>query len=197
MNPRYLLLCFICVSLLPASAARAQFREDSREKVQDASSERIEETVADNPPSDGKKMLYLAGSALGFGLFDYVGFNLARGTSALPLYRAIQALVQIGITWFLYEAVGLPTAIGFNLIWWSWGADVIYYGYTELFNAGGKWERRGAFEQQIMGNHCTWAWWTPVGIAQGMDRNKVITGDTLVAQSLVGAVLAFTITLSF
>ncbi|MBR9978975.1 MAG: hypothetical protein KFH87_12890 [Bacteroidetes bacterium] len=146
----------------------------------------------------GARLLYLTGASLGLALFDYVGYNLVRGNpTTTPIYRVIQGLVQAGVTWLLYEQVGLPTAIGFNLIWWTWGLDAIFYGYTELFNVGGTWKGRGVWRGDIMNNNCTWASWTPVGIARGMDPEKPIAGNTLVAQSLIGAVTALTITLTF
>ena len=82
-------------------------------------------------------------------------------------------------------------------MWWTWGLDAIFYGYTELFNVGGSWKSRGVFQADIMDNNCKWASWTPIGIAQGADPNKKLAGDALMAQTLVGAVLAVTITVSF
>ncbi|MCB2204663.1 hypothetical protein KQI65_07935 [bacterium] len=148
-------------------------------------------------PTAGEKLLYLAGAALGMGLFDYVGFNLVRDNDVTtPIYRVVQGLTQIGVSWLLYEKVGLPTAIAFNLVWWTWGLDALFYGYTELFNVGGSWRTRGTFNREVNANHVKWASWTPVGIAQGMDPDKAIAGDALIAQVLVGAALAVTITIS-
>jgi hypothetical protein len=131
-------------------------------------------------------------------MFDYIGYNLVRdNTSTLPIYRVMQALVQAGITWILYEKLGLPTAAAFNLVWWTWGTDALFYGYTELFNVGGNWKGRGVFQSDIMDNNCTWASWTPVGMLRGMDSSRPISGDTLLAQFLVGAVAAVTITVTF
>lgn len=188
---------------LAESDAFGQFREEAG-IIRDSAVTRVgtlpaaDSLATESRSGAGEKSLYLTGAALGFALFDYVGFNLVRNSdTGLPIYRVVQALTQLAVSWLLYETVGLPTAIGFNLIWWTWGLDAIYYGYTELFNAGGSWERRGAFQSQIMGNRCTWASWTPVGITRGMDPEKRIAGDTLIAQSLLGAALAFTIALSF
>lgn len=157
-----------------------------------------EDTLTAAAPGAGEKLAWLTGAALGMALFDYVGFNLVRDNDTwLPVYRVIQGLTQIAISWLLYEQVGLPTAIGFNVLWWTWGLDAIFYGYTELFNVGGEWRGRGVFRGDILENNCTWASWTPVGIAQGMDPKKKIAGDTLIAQSIIGAILAVTITVSF
>ncbi|MBE0644864.1 MAG: hypothetical protein IH600_12340 [Bacteroidetes bacterium] len=197
----------ILIVMLAAQSLCAQYRETSGLPLSasslaatgmDEDSLRSVAMVEHAEAGAVEKVLYLTGATLGFALFDYIGYNLVRDDkTAMPYYRVLQGLVQLGISWFLYEQVGLPTAIGFNLIWWTWGADAIFYGYTELFNVGGSWRGRGVFEGDIMNNNCTWASWTPVGITRGMDPEKKIAGNTLVAQSLVGAALAVTITLRF
>jgi hypothetical protein len=145
-----------------------------------------------------EKLAWLAGASVAFAGFDYVGFNLVRNTKTPRLiYRAIQLGVQAGLTWLLYKKFGLPTAIGFNIFWWTFGDDIIFYGITELCNVGGEWRGRGIYKNDISSNHTTWAYWTPVGILRGMDQTKPIAGNTLVAQSLVGACLAVAITISF
>jgi hypothetical protein len=151
-----------------------------------------------NPVGNGEKLLWLGAASLSFSLFDYVGFNLVRNSSTHTLiYRVLHVAVQAGMSWLLYDKLGLPTAVAFNLMWWTWGLDALFYGYTELFNRGGGWSGRGAFRKDIMQNNCTWASWTPVGIARGMDNSKPIAGDTLVAQFLLGAVAAITVTITF
>ncbi|MBN1448393.1 MAG: hypothetical protein JXA28_10725 [Bacteroidetes bacterium] len=195
----------IVVLLSFGSSAFAQFREGGPPKgigvtsgITGAMAGIADTITADLTPGAGEKILYLTGATLGFALFDYVGFNLVRGNNVmLPVYRVLQGLVQAGVSWFLYRKLGLPTTIAFNVLWWTWGMDAVYYGYTELFNVGGSWNGRGTFRAEILDNNCTWASWTPVGIARGMDPDKKIAGDTLIAQSLVGAALALTITLTF
>ena len=50
-------------------------------------------------------------------LYEVITYNLVRNHPAsIPYYRVVQGLVQLGISWFLYEMVGLPTALGFNLM---------------------------------------------------------------------------------
>ncbi len=145
------------------------------------------------------KLAWLFGSSAAFALFDYVGFNYTASTdkSMLPLYRALQASVQTGIVYYLFKNISLGTAAGFTVIWWTFGDDFLYYGYAELFNPGPPWESRGNMNINVFGNHCTWAYWTPIGIARGVKRNKVIAGDTLLAQALAGAALGVTFTVSF
>ncbi len=149
-------------------------------------------------PNILEKSLYLTGASVLFAGVDYIGFNLTRDKPTYRLiYRVIQVAVQSAITWFLYEKLGLPTAIGFNLIWWTFGDDFIFYGYTELFNVGGDWYGRGILSEHILKNRVDWAYWTPLGIMRGMKRNQPIAGDALLAQSIIGACLAFTITIEF
>lgn len=150
------------------------------------------------PPTSLEKVMYLAGASLLYAGIDFVGYNLSKGNGRTLLgYRIFQLLMQAGITCALYELCGLPTAASFNLLWWSFGLDILYYGYAEAVNAGGDWERRGNFRANVMGNKATWAYWTPVGISRGMKRSEPIAGSTLVAQSLVGLGIALTITIAF
>jgi hypothetical protein len=145
-----------------------------------------------------EKLVWLAGANVAFAGFDYVGFNLTkRNPSSLIAYRVCQVLFQTGMSWLLYKKLGLPTVIGFNLIWWTFGDDFLYYCYAEAFNPGAPWESRGSLRDNVMRNHATWAYWTPLGIMRGMKRSQPIAGDALLAQSLIGLSLAVTLTISF
>ncbi len=193
-----LLFFFVFLLSLKPVAVVAQFRELPMQTERAADDSLAATEDADESLMAGERLLWLSGAALTYSLFDYIGFNMARTDDAtLRLYRVIQVLVQAGITWLLYEQAGLPTALSFNVMWWTWGMDALYYVYTDMFDAQGHWERRGSFERFILGNRCTWASWTPIGMLRGMDKSKPIAGDTLIAQMLVGAALGFTITLTF
>ena len=187
--------------LMLTSLTAAQFREGEATGTGTMSLAGAEPSVdssAFGGATDGEKLLYLTGAAMGYALFDYVGYNSVRNDhTGLVVYRVLQGLVQLGISWLLYEELGLPTAIGFNVLWWTWGIDAMFYGYTELFNVGGSWQQRGVFRKHILDNNCSWASWTPVGLVQGADPQKKIAGDTIIAQSILGAILAVTITLQF
>jgi hypothetical protein len=153
---------------------------------------------AENERTGWNKLMYLAAACFGFAAFDYVGYNLCReSTWALPAYRVIQGLTQIGITYYLYKKVSAGTALGFTLVWWTFGTDFLYYGYAEVINPGHPWESRGDFNNSVMGNQTTWAYWTPLGISRGMKRDKPIAGDALIAQALLGAALGVTFTVNF
>ena len=145
-----------------------------------------------------KKVLYLTGASVVFSGIDYLLYAPAlRNSTTLMMYRVFQLALQSAITWFLYDQLGLSAAIGFNLIWWTFGHDLLYYGFAEIFNPSGGWDGYDSFRDEFMGNKITWAYWTPIGISRGMKRNRPIAGDALIAQALIGASLAFTITLTF
>ena len=159
---------------------------------------RVQSSCDSIRPSAATKLLYLAGASLVYAGVDYVGFNITRrNDTRLAIYRVFQVLMQGAITWFLYDRLGLPTAIGFNVIWWTFGLDFLYYGYAELINPGQPWESRGDLQHKVFDHEANWAYWTPVGIARGMKRSEGIPGDTLLAQSLIGAALGITITITF
>lgn len=198
--PFTLLPLFSVAILLSLSqdAVLAQFREVPTPIARAETDSIAKLEAVDAQPPAGEKLLWLAGASAAFSLFDYVGFNMARtDDGSLKLYRVVQVLVQAGLTWLLHETAGLGTAVAFNLVWWTWGMDALYYVYTDMFNAGGHWEKRGAFERAILGNQCTWAWWTPIGISRGMDNKRPIAGDALMAQVAIGAAAAITITVTF
>jgi hypothetical protein len=187
----------ILLSLRP-DAVVAQFLEVPTPIAGVATDSTANPEAIEAQPSAGEKLLWLAGASAVFSLFDYVGFNLARtDDTSLKLYRVLQVLVQAGLTWLLHEQAGLGTAVAFNVVWWTWGMDALYYVYTDMFDAGGHWEKRGAFERAILGNQCTWAWWTPIGISRGMDNKRPIAGDALMAQMALGAAAAISITIRF
>lgn len=193
------LVVLLLIPFVFVESGRAQYRDNHRPlSVNDVvvSGDSLS-SVARMQPSTGEKLLWLAGASITFSLFDFVAFNHVRATGAsMPAYRVLQTMVQAGISWILYEYAGLPTAVAFNIAWWTWSMDALYYVYADTLDLKNGWEPRGSFETNIMGNRCTWAWWTPVGIAQGMNNKKPIAGDTLMAQMLLGAALAITVTVT-
>jgi hypothetical protein len=178
---------------LTASALCAQYRDRPVQQ------ENLQATLQDSSMiSDGDQLLYILGAGLIYAGIDYVGYNLTRSNAtSLAIYRVFQVGMQAALSWLLYEIAGLPAAIGFNVIWWTFGWDFLYYGYAELFNPGGGWDSRGYLKAGVLNNQCNWAWWTPVGITRGMSREKFIAGNTLIAQSLIGTALAIGITLHY
>jgi len=122
-----------------------------------------------------EKKGYMIGSVVAFSAFDYAGYNLSKDSkTSLDVYRVVQVLVQVGITKLLIEEVGLPEAIGFNLIWWTWGADLLYYQWGRFIPP---------YDRLTQNKGVTWAHWTPVGLVRG---RGVIANDTLIAQATIG-----------
>ncbi len=133
---------------------------------------------------------YVCGATLAFSLFDYIGYNLVRGENGAPFsYRILQSLVQAAITYFLYEKCGINSAVSFNLIWWTWGSDIAYYGWADALNP--KWARDNRTNNGLQGKEITWAWWTPIGLLRKKD--SPIARNALIAQATVGFAISVAI----
>ena len=125
---------------------------------------------------------YVIGSTLAFSMFDYFGFNIVSTEwHEGAIYRVLQVGAQAAITYFLYKNLGLSSAISFNLIWWTWGTDLTYYGWANAFNSFA-WE--GRKHTGLMGDEIDWAWWTPIGLLRPKDSQ--IARSALIAQAVVG-----------
>jgi hypothetical protein len=123
-----------------------------------------------------EKKGYMLGGVVVFSAFDYIGYNLTEKNGVAPItYRIAQLLVQAGITKFLIDQVGLPEAIGFNVIWWTWGADLMYYQWGRILPP---------YDMLTANKQVTWASWTPVGLVRG--GKKPIAHSTLFAQATFG-----------
>ncbi|MDP4199688.1 MAG: hypothetical protein Q8922_03695 [Bacteroidota bacterium] len=133
-----------------------------------------------------QRIEYVIGSSLAFSLLDYVGFNLdVRQLHNIAwVYHGIQSVAQAAITYFLYKTCGLSSAIAFNLIWWTWGDDLGYYGWAYALNppSHGSWENR--VYNGLQSHQISWAYWTPIGLLR--PRSALIARDALVAQAIVG-----------
>jgi hypothetical protein len=132
---------------------------------------------------------YVVGGILVFSLADYIGFNLANNPNGIPFwYRCIEATEQTAISYFLYKTCGLSSVIAFNLIWWTWGEDLAYYGWTNLFNPSSDalnksdWENRTNSGLRTTG--IDWAGWTPIGLTR--PQGSKIARSTLIAQAVIG-----------
>ena len=124
-----------------------------------------------------------------FGTVDYFGFNLMKSIAIKP-YRLLQALVQASITLGIYVWTGWAPALGFNLIWWTGGADAVYYLWAEASDGFGIEGWTGKRSTKIvLREGANWFEWTPVGIAQRASRQKGLPADTLVLQLIVGLVV--------
>jgi len=129
---------------------------------------------------------YVLGASAAFSLLDYIGFNLdvRQLHNTQWVYHGIQGLAQAAITYFLYKTCGLSSAISFNLIWWTWGDDLGYYGWAYAINPAshGSWENRVFNGLQC--DQINWAYWTPIGLMR--PPSALIARDALVAQAVIG-----------
>lgn len=133
-------------------------------------------------------------AAILFALFDYFGFNISlkknwADYSLFNKYRVVQGLVQIVLSLLLLILSGWKSVIVFNLIWWTWGCDYLFYLFCEIFNYGND---RGNFRKEVLGNNVQWAWWTPYGFLF-TKRGDVIKSKILMVQSIIGLILSFII----
>jgi hypothetical protein len=136
-----------------------------------------------------KRIEYIIGGSLAFSLADYIGFNLVKTPNgSIFWYRCIEATEQTAISYFLYKTCGISSVIAFNLIWWTWGDDLAYYGWTNLFNPPSDafntsdWENRTNSGLRLTG--IDWAGWTPIGLTRPQGSN--IARSTLIAQAVIG-----------
>ena len=142
--------------------------------------------------SKWQKLAYVAGAGATFSLLDYVGYSLIRSNNAAPeWYRLVEGTVQAGISYFLYKECGISSAISFNLIWWTWGLDLGWYGWSYVLNpaSDGHWENRtwsGLHLRQI-----NWAGWTPIGLLR--PHGSWIARDALYWQSIIGFAISIAI----
>jgi hypothetical protein len=144
-----------------------------------------------------KRIEYVLGASLTFSLIDYIGYNLVRRQEGSPFwYRCIEATEQTAISYFLYKECGLSSVISFNLIWWTWGDDLGYYGWTNLFNPASPnalnsfvWENRT--NSGLLLSDINWAGWTPIGLVR--PQGSWIARNALVAQAIIGLSISMAI----
>ena len=134
-------------------------------------------------------------AAVLFGFGDYWGFN-TLGQKHLVVYRIIQTASQILLAAGCWALGGHWAAFSFLMLWWCFWADLVYYACCALL----KWypaEPANAFEQNVMGNVVSWAWWTPYGLIRMLfgqaKKTDPINGNILIVQALIGTALAIVI----
>ena len=137
----------------------------------------------EHPSTKLERVAYVIGGSVTFSLLDFLGFNLTESHPGARLgYRVIQVVSQTAISYFLYKKFGLTSAISFNLIWWTWGDDLGFYGWTNLVNPAAPWFNRDF--NGLHGNGVSWAGWTPIGLLRR--QGTIIDKYTLFSQALVG-----------
>jgi hypothetical protein len=151
-----------------------------------------------------ERIAYVLGGSLVFSLADYLAYNKLRDNERWPpdfhapfVYRVVQTTVQAAISYVLYKKLGLPSTIAFNVMWWSWFDDLLYYGWSYALDPVIRWPNRPDPHDNLRGPRLvdnagiTWAGWTPVGLLR--PPKDVIAGNTLIAQSMTGAAISIAI----
>ncbi len=138
---------------------------------------------------------FVLGASLVFSLGDYLGFNLLKYSEGnfasfrVPVaFRIIEGTAQAAITYFLYKECGLNSAISFDLIWWTWGDDIAYYGWSYLIDQF-PWESRST--GLLPFSEYNSAGWTPIGLVR--PQGSYIARSSLVAQAIIGLSVSMTI----
>lgn len=128
-----------------------------------------------------------------FGLFDYFGFHvsLKKGWADFEIvnpYRIVQLVVQLIISLFLFYYFGWLAMLSFNILWWTWWADLLFYFFYDTLRLFGYPRSPGGFKEQVMGNKVTWAFWTPLGLLKYKGRHEVLKWNELFVQSIFGLI---------
>ena len=129
-----------------------------------------------------------------FSLYDYFGFHISHKKgwedfSLINPYRISQLTVQIIITVFLFIYYGWFSALAFNILWWTWWADLLFYFWYDLLRIFGYPRKPGGFKEQVMGNKVTWAYWTALGFIRRKHKHTVMTMKEIFIQAVIGLII--------
>ena len=131
-----------------------------------------------------------------FSLYDYFGFHISykkKWEDFTPLnpYRVSQFIVQVIITAILYLAYGWFSALAFNILWWTWCADLLFYFWYDFLRIFGYPRKPGGFKEQVMGNKVTWAYWTFWGLLRFKHKDAVMTKKEIFVQAAAGIIIVY------
>ena len=129
-----------------------------------------------------------------FSLYDYFGFHISHKKgwedfTFLNPYRVSQITVQIIITAALYIITGWFSALAFNILWWTWWADLLFYFWYDIIKIFGYPRKPGGFKEQVLGNKVTWAFWTAWGLMRFKQKDVVMTSTEIFAQAGIGMLI--------
>lgn len=143
-----------------------------------------------------------------FALFDYFGYTYFYFLSKVKIYRVLQGIFQVVLSVFCFYLEGIKAVIIFNIFWWTWAADWVFYLYCLIFNFRGN---RKDWLQPLHGN-VRWAFWTPAGLIQLLFKGKekiktsekkyithfrILKPPVLVIQTIFGIIMIILIFLYF
>ena len=129
-----------------------------------------------------------------FSLYDYFGFHISHKKgwedfTILNPYRVSQFIVQAIITLMLYFIGGWFSALAFNILWWTWWADILFYFWYDMLRIFGYPRKPGGFREQVLGNKVTWAYWTIWGLLRSKHKDTVMKKHEILIQAGVGLIL--------
>jgi len=129
-----------------------------------------------------------------FSLYDYFGFHISHKKgwedfTPINPYRISQLIVQLIITAFLFIFYGWFSALAFNILWWTWWADLLFYLWYDLLRVFGYPRKPGGFKEQVIGNKVTWAYWTAWGFLRRKHKHTVMTRKEIFVQALIGLIV--------
>jgi hypothetical protein len=144
------------------------------------------------------ELLYSFTGIIIFSLYDYFGFHISHKKgwedfTALNPYRISQFFIQVIITAILFYFGGWFPALAFNILWWTWWADLLFYCWYDTLRVFGYPRSPGGFRQQVLGNKVTWAYWTMWGILRFKHKDKVMKKHEIFLQAAAGLIMVIII----
>lgn len=129
-----------------------------------------------------------------FSLYDYFGFHISykkgwEDFTPINPYRISQSIIQLIITAILLIFFGWLSALTFNILWWTWWADLLFYLWYDLLRVFGYPRKPRGFREQVMGNKVTWAYWTAWGILRLKHKHEIMTWKEIFFQAIIGLII--------
>jgi len=143
-----------------------------------------------------------------FSFADYLSYNWSidkdvkwcndcdPGNNLYEPYRVIQYVLGLGLAMQLYLFIGWTSLLAFAVWHFTFNNDNLFYLWHQIFNF---WDQeRNAFEDEILGDKCSWAFFTPIGIYHWIKNghtNTRISGAVLCFQSFIGIIITIVLCL--
>jgi hypothetical protein len=144
------------------------------------------------------ELIYSFTGIIIFSLYDYFGFHISHKKgwedfSALNPYRVSQIIIQVIISILLFYFSGWFSALAFNILWWTWWADLLFYFWYDTLRIFGYPRSTGGFREQVLGNKVTWAYWTMWGLLRLKNKDIVMKKNEIFIQAAAGLIIVIII----